>query len=85
MIVKANSAGVLGTGHYVPDKIVTNADMEKLVDTSDEWIQGRTGIKTRHFAEDGLNTSDMCTRAAEQALKWPSLQPKTWIRSSSAR
>ena len=73
MIVKANSAGVLGTGHYVPDKIVTNADMEKLVDTSDEWIQGRTGIKTRHFAEDGLNTSDMCTRAAEQALEMAQL------------
>ena len=39
MIVKANAAGVLGTGHYVPDRVVTNKELEKYVDTSDEWIQ----------------------------------------------
>lgn len=69
MIMKPKQAGVLGTGHYVPDRIVTNADMEKLVDTSDEWIQSRTGIKTRHFAPEGINTSDMCTKAALQAME----------------
>lgn len=69
MIMKPKQAGVLGTGHYVPDRIVTNADMEKLVDTSDEWIQSRTGIKTRHFAPEGINTSDMCTQAALQAME----------------
>ena len=73
MIVKANAAGVLGTGHYVPDRVVTNAELEKYVDTSDEWIQSRTGIKTRHFAEDGMNTSDMCTIAAKQALEMANL------------
>lgn len=69
MIVKANSAGVLGTGHYVPEKLVTNADLEKMVDTSDEWIRSRTGIRERHFAPEGINTSDMCTIAAKQAME----------------
>lgn len=69
MITQTKSAGVLGTGHYVPEKTVTNADLEKMVDTSDEWIQTRTGIKQRHFAPDGMNTSDMCTKAALQALE----------------
>lgn len=55
MIVKANAAGILGTGHAVPDKILTNADMEKIVETSDEWISSRTGIKQRHFAPEGVN------------------------------
>lgn len=76
MIMKANSAGVLGTGHYAPEKIVTNADLEKMVDTSDEWIQTRTGIKQRHFASEGMNTSDMCTKAAEQALEMAHTSPE---------
>lgn len=41
-------AGILGTGHYAPEKILSNADLEKMVDTSDEWIRTRTGIATRH-------------------------------------
>ncbi|EHM43243.1 3-oxoacyl-[acyl-carrier-protein] synthase III protein 1 domain protein [Anaeroglobus geminatus F0357] len=69
MIVKANAAGILGTGHAVPDKILTNADMEKIVETSDEWISSRTGIKQRHFAPEGVNTSDLCTEAAGKALE----------------
>ncbi len=76
MVMKANSAGVLGTGHYAPEKIVTNADLEKLVDTSDEWIQTRTGIKQRHFASEGMNTSDMCTKAAKQALEMAHTSPE---------
>ena len=54
MKVKLNGAGILGTGHCVPHNIVTNADMEKIVDTSDEWISTRTGIKQRHFAPEGV-------------------------------
>ena len=69
MVKKSNYAGILGTGHYVPEKTVTNADLEKIVDTSDAWIQSRTGICKRHFAETGMNTSDMCTIAARQALE----------------
>lgn len=69
MKVKLNGAGILGTGHCVPHNIVTNADMEKIVDTSDEWISTRTGIKQRHFAPEGVNTSDLCTEAARQALE----------------
>ena len=69
MKVKLNGAGILGTGHCVPHNIVTNADMEKVVDTSDEWISTRTGIKQRHFAPEGVNTSDLCTEAARQALE----------------
>lgn len=76
MVMKDNSAGVLGTGHYAPEKIVTNADLEKMVDTSDEWIQTRTGIKQRHFASEGMNTSDMCTKAAEQALEMAHTSPE---------
>ena len=44
------SAGILGTGHYAPEKILSNADLERMVDTSDEWIRTRTGIETRHIA-----------------------------------
>ena len=60
-------------GAYVPSKVVTNFDLEKIVDTSDEWITKRTGIKTRHFAEDEV-TSDLATKAAEIAIKRAGLQ-----------
>ncbi|MFD1037711.1 beta-ketoacyl-ACP synthase III [Virgibacillus byunsanensis] len=61
--------GVLGTGHYLPTKILTNKDMEKIVDTNDEWIRTRTGIEERRIAEDDVDTSDMAFHAAEEALK----------------
>ncbi|WP_042224626.1 beta-ketoacyl-ACP synthase III [Oceanobacillus manasiensis] len=61
--------GVLGMGQYLPTKVVTNKDMEKLVDTTDEWIKTRTGIEERRFAEDDINTSDMAYFAALQALE----------------
>jgi 3-oxoacyl-[acyl-carrier-protein] synthase-3 len=60
---------VAGTGAYVPKKILSNADLEKLVETSDDWITSRTGIRERHIAADTDHFSDFCTRAAEQALK----------------
>ena len=59
---------ITGTGSYLPEKVLTNEDLEKLVDTSDEWIVKRTGIKTRRIADDDETTSDMAARAAEQAL-----------------
>ena len=63
------NAGVLGVGKYVPEKIVTNHDLEKIVDTNDEWIKSRTGIEERRIAEDGMDTSDMAYEAAVRALK----------------
>lgn len=64
------SAKIVGIGSYVPEKVLTNADLEKMVDTSDEWITTRTGIKERHVVGDsGLATSDMCVRAAQMALE----------------
>ena len=62
-------AQIVGTGASVPKKILTNADLEKLVETSDEWIVSRTGNKERHIAAESDHFSDFCTRAAEQALK----------------
>ena len=55
---------IKGTGRYVPEKILTNADLEKMVDTSDEWIVTRTGIKERHLARAEETTSDMAAAAA---------------------
>lgn len=60
--------GILGTGHFVPDNIVTNKDLEKIVDTTDEWIRTRTGILERRIAQEE-ETSDMAFFAAENALK----------------
>src|SRR5690625_4742622 len=59
--------GILGVGHYLHGKIVTNKDFEKTLDTTDEWIQARTGIAERRFAENE-DTSDMAYKAARQAL-----------------
>ncbi|MGR9050846.1 beta-ketoacyl-ACP synthase III [Halobacillus faecis] len=63
------NAGFLGIGHYAPEKVLTNKDLEKMVDTSDEWIRTRTGIEERRIAADDMDTSDLAFRAAEEALK----------------
>ena len=60
---------LLGTGRAVPEKILTNADLEQLVETSDEWIIARTGIKQRHVAEPGSALSDLAAEAARNALQ----------------
>ncbi|MCK9604345.1 MAG: ketoacyl-ACP synthase III [Candidatus Omnitrophica bacterium] len=60
--------GIIGLGEYLPKKILTNADLEKMVDTSDEWIITRTGIKERRLAAKNEVTSDMALKAAKQAL-----------------
>ena len=57
---------IAGTGSYLPEKIVTNADLERLVDTSDEWIRTRTGIKQRHVAAEGETTTDLAEHAARR-------------------
>lgn len=67
---------ILGTGHYLPPIVRTNHDLEKMVETSDEWITERTGIKERRIAPDGVVTSDMATAAAKQALEAAELRPK---------
>jgi len=64
-----NNAGILGMGHAYPEGILTNADLEKIVETSDEWITTRTGIKQRHKAADNEYTSQFGTAAAKMALE----------------
>ena len=60
---------IAGTGSYVPERILTNAELEKLVDTTDEWIVSRTGIHERRIAAPGEATSHMATKAAERAIE----------------
>ena len=67
-------AVVAGVGHYLPERIVPNAEFEKTLDTSDEWIKSRSGIERRHFAADDETTSDLATKAAEAALANAGLQ-----------
>jgi 3-oxoacyl-[acyl-carrier-protein] synthase-3 len=62
-------ARIAGTGSYLPEKVLTNADLEKLVDTSDEWIVSRSGIRERHLIGDGQTTSDMAVEAARKAME----------------
>lgn len=62
-------ARIAGTGSYLPEKVVTNKDLEAKMDTSDEWIRERTGIRQRHIAADGERSSDMGFKAAQKALE----------------
>jgi 3-oxoacyl-[acyl-carrier-protein] synthase-3 len=61
-------AKIIGTGRYLPDKILTNFDLEKMVDTTDEWIRTRTGVERRHVVAPEQTTSDMCVEAAKIAI-----------------
>ncbi len=70
-------AVVLGTGAYLPERIMSNAEMESLVQTSDEWIRERTGITQRHIAAEGEFTSDLGTKAAQQAIKNAGIAPES--------
>ncbi|KMY49085.1 beta-ketoacyl-ACP synthase III [Peribacillus loiseleuriae] len=63
------NAGIIGIGRYLPDRVLTNLDLEKMVETSDEWIKTRTGIEERRIAADDMDTSDMAYEAALQAIK----------------
>ena len=66
---------IIGTGRYLPEKILTNFDLEKMVDTSDEWIRTRTGIERRHIAADGETTSDLAYRASVAAIEKAGISP----------
>lgn len=68
MTAKLYNAGILGTGYYLPEKILNNSDLEKIVQTSDEWIVERTGIKERRIAEDDVPMSALAMKAAQNAL-----------------
>ena len=69
------NAGILGTGHSYPEMVLTNADLEKIVDTSDEWITSRTGIKQRHKAASGEYTSQFASRASQEAIERAGIDP----------
>lgn len=68
--------GIIGVGEYLPKKVLTNADLEKMVDTSDEWITTRTGIKQRHLVSSKEAASDLAINAALQALKDAKIKPQ---------
>lgn len=68
-------AVVRGVGHYLPEQVVPNAWFEDKIDTSDEWIKSRSGIERRHFAAEGQTTSELATRAAQEALASAGLTP----------
>ncbi|WP_248514146.1 beta-ketoacyl-ACP synthase 3, partial [Sporosarcina sp. NCCP-2222] len=69
-------AGLIGIGKCVPSQVVTNADLEKRMDTTDEWIRTRTGIEQRRIATDDMDTSDMAFAAAEEAIQNAGLKPE---------
>ena len=75
MTKSVKQVGILGVGSYLPSKILTNHDLEKMVDTSDEWIVQRTGIRTRHIAAPEQATSDMALIAARRALEDAGVAP----------
>ena len=68
-------ARIAGTGRCLPDRVLTNADLEKMVETSDEWIKSRTGIERRHIVADDETNLDLCERAARQAMDMAGVGP----------
>jgi 3-oxoacyl-[acyl-carrier-protein] synthase-3 len=74
--MKLHKVGIIGVGSYLPRRILTNRDLEKMVDTSDEWITTRTGIKQRRLASKDEATSDLAARAAKEALREAHLEPE---------
>ena len=69
---------IVGTGKYLPERILTNADLEKMVETTDEWIKSRTGIEHRHIAADNEATSDLAAKARS-----PRSRTRAWRRAIS--
>ena len=66
---------IIGTGSYLPEKVITNHDLEKLMDTSDQWIRERTGIQERRIAADDQNTSDLAVEACRKAIEAADIDP----------
>jgi 3-oxoacyl-[acyl-carrier-protein] synthase-3 len=76
---KGRTCSIAAVGSYVPEKVLTNADLEKIVDTTDEWITSRTGIKERRIAADNEFTSDMAPRPRGAPWKRPASPPSKSI------
>ena len=70
------NARIAGVGHYVPEQIITNIDLEKIMDTSDEWIRERSGIKERRWVKDGENNIDLAEKASSAALERAEMKPE---------
>jgi 3-oxoacyl-[acyl-carrier-protein] synthase-3 len=68
---------IMATGSYLPDKVLTNHDMEKIVDTTDQWIIERTGIKQRHIVADNETTCDLAEHAAKNAIEAANIDPQS--------
>jgi 3-oxoacyl-[acyl-carrier-protein] synthase-3 len=75
-MTKTYKSKVAGVGSYLPEKLLTNADLEKIVDTTDQWVTERTGIRSRHVASPEEVTSDLCYKATLKALEAANLTPK---------
>src|ERR1035438_5719072 len=73
--VVGRRAKISALGTYVPPDVITNKDLEKLVDTNDQWLVERTGIRERHVLAKGLGVSDMCTEAAKRCLQARGIEP----------
>ena len=69
-------SAILGIGHYVPPNVVTNADLEKIMDTTDEWIQQRTGVEERRYVDEGIGASDLALEASKNALDMAGMEPE---------
>ncbi|MEE9169634.1 MAG: beta-ketoacyl-ACP synthase III [bacterium] len=67
---------IVGVGHYLPPRVVTNKELEQYMDTSDEWIRERSGIETRHWVDPGTSTSDLALEASKAALENANLEPE---------
>jgi 3-oxoacyl-[acyl-carrier-protein] synthase-3 len=76
MASKGPRAAFLGVGRYAPEKVLTNFDLEKIVDTSDEWIVERTGVRERHIVTDDQAASDLAVPAAQNALEAAGVPPE---------
>ena len=74
-------SAILGTGRYAPAKVLSNADLERMVDTSDAWITERTGIRERRIAAEGELTSDLAANAAKDCLLYTSPSPRDGLLS----
>jgi len=74
--MSGNHSRIVGTGAYLPAKVLTNQDLERMVDTSDEWIYARTGIRQRHIAADAEQTSDLALAASRRALETAGIDAK---------
>lgn len=76
MPTRQKAIGIIGTGSYLPEKVLTNFDLEKIVDTSDAWIRAKTGITKRHIANKDEASSDLGVKAAQKAIEAAGLEPK---------